>query len=115
MLFILIFKKYKTFSVLIYSYINTSGNWKNEKLCDSRSQLVNLQTLHQTRQRNPICQPRKQSPAIRPPKHTRSHKQTPIKYLVRQALLRLSRTTIPKSFKVFMKWLGIFSKIGPVI
>ena len=26
-----IFKKYKTFSVLIYSYINTS--WKNEKLC----------------------------------------------------------------------------------
>ena len=22
------FKKYKTFSVLIYSYINTSGNWK---------------------------------------------------------------------------------------
>ena len=29
----LISKKYKTFSVLIYSYINTSGNWKNEKLC----------------------------------------------------------------------------------
>ena len=29
----MIFKKYKTFSVLIYSYINTSGNWKNEKLC----------------------------------------------------------------------------------
>ena len=29
----LIFKKYKTFFVLIYSYINTSGNWKNEKLC----------------------------------------------------------------------------------
>ena len=28
-----IFNKYKTFSVLIYSYINTSGNWKNEKLC----------------------------------------------------------------------------------
>ena len=27
------FKKYKTFSVLIYSYINTSRNWKNEKLC----------------------------------------------------------------------------------
>ena len=26
-------KKYKTFSVLIYSYINMSGNWKNEKLC----------------------------------------------------------------------------------
>ena len=26
-------KKYKTFSVLIYSYINTSGNWENEKLC----------------------------------------------------------------------------------
>ena len=24
------FKKYKTFSVLIYSYINTSGNSKNE-------------------------------------------------------------------------------------
>ena len=29
----MIFKKYKTFSVLIYSYISTSGNWKNEKLC----------------------------------------------------------------------------------
>ena len=29
----IIIKKYKTFSVLIYSYINTSGNWKNEKLC----------------------------------------------------------------------------------
>ena len=28
-----LFKKYKTFSVLIYSYINTSGNWKNENLC----------------------------------------------------------------------------------
>ena len=28
-----ILKKYKTFSVLRYSYINTSGNWKNEKLC----------------------------------------------------------------------------------
>ena len=27
-----LFKKCKTFSVLIYSYINTSGNWKNEKL-----------------------------------------------------------------------------------
>jgi hypothetical protein len=25
--------KYKTFSMLIYSYINTSGNWENEKLC----------------------------------------------------------------------------------
>ena len=30
---VLIFNKYKTFSVLIYSYINTSGNWENEKLC----------------------------------------------------------------------------------
>ena len=29
----LIFKKYKTFSVLVYSYINTSGNSKNEKFC----------------------------------------------------------------------------------
>ena len=27
------FNKYKTFSVLIYSYINTRGNWENEKLC----------------------------------------------------------------------------------
>ena len=27
-----ILKKYKTFSVLIYSYINMSGNWKNSKL-----------------------------------------------------------------------------------
>ena len=26
---VLILKKYKTFSVLIYSYINTSGNWKS--------------------------------------------------------------------------------------
>ena len=32
------FKKYKTFSVLIYSYINTSGNWKNEKLCGNFTQ-----------------------------------------------------------------------------
>ena len=30
-----IFKKDKTFSMLIYSYINTSGNWKHEKLCAS--------------------------------------------------------------------------------
>jgi hypothetical protein len=29
----MIINKYKTFSVLIYSYINTSGNWENEKLC----------------------------------------------------------------------------------
>ena len=29
--YIYIFKKYKTLSVLIYSYMNTSGNWKNEK------------------------------------------------------------------------------------
>ena len=29
----MMFKKYITFSVLIYSYINTSGNWENEKLC----------------------------------------------------------------------------------
>jgi hypothetical protein len=29
------FNKYKTFSVLIYSYINTSGNWENEELCSS--------------------------------------------------------------------------------
>ena len=28
----MIFKKYKTFSMLIYSYVNTSRNWKNEKL-----------------------------------------------------------------------------------
>jgi hypothetical protein len=28
-----IFNKYKTFSMLIYNYINTSGNWENEKLC----------------------------------------------------------------------------------
>ena len=26
-----LYKKYKTFSILIYSYINTSENWKNEK------------------------------------------------------------------------------------
>ena len=36
----LIFKKYKTFSVLIYSYINTSGNWKNEKLCGNTTRSV---------------------------------------------------------------------------
>ena len=29
----MIFNKYKTYSELIYSYINTSGNWENEKLC----------------------------------------------------------------------------------
>jgi hypothetical protein len=29
----MIINKYKTFSVLIYSYIKTSGNWENEKLC----------------------------------------------------------------------------------
>jgi hypothetical protein len=28
-----IINKYKTFSMLIYSYINTNGNWENEKLC----------------------------------------------------------------------------------
>ena len=28
--FYYILKKYKTFSVLMYSYINTSGNWKND-------------------------------------------------------------------------------------
>ena len=27
--------KYKTFSVLIYSYINTRGNWENSKLCEN--------------------------------------------------------------------------------
>jgi hypothetical protein len=27
--------KYKTFSVLIYSYINRSGNWENSKLCEN--------------------------------------------------------------------------------
>ena len=27
------FKKYKTFFVFIYNCINTSGDWKNEKLC----------------------------------------------------------------------------------
>ena len=32
-----LFNKYKTFSVLIYSYINTSGNWENEKLGGGRS------------------------------------------------------------------------------
>ena len=35
-----VFKKYKTFSVLIYSYINTSGNWKNEKLCGVFREIV---------------------------------------------------------------------------
>ena len=30
---ILYLRNIKHFSVLIYSYINTSGNWKNEKLC----------------------------------------------------------------------------------
>ena len=36
----LILKKYKTFSVLIYSYINTSGNWKYEKLCGNTTPAV---------------------------------------------------------------------------
>ena len=31
----IIITKYKTFSVLIYSYTNTSGNSKNEKLCEN--------------------------------------------------------------------------------
>ena len=35
------FKKYKTFSVLIYSNINRSGNWKKEKLCDTSKILAN--------------------------------------------------------------------------
>ena len=30
-----IFKKYKTFSVLIYSYFNTRENWKNSKLYEN--------------------------------------------------------------------------------
>ena len=30
---VLLINKFKTFSVLIYSYINTGGNWENEKLC----------------------------------------------------------------------------------
>ena len=34
----IIINKYKTFSVLIYSYINTSGNWENEKLCGNKTQ-----------------------------------------------------------------------------
>ena len=33
-------KKYKTFSVLIYSYINTSRNWKKEKLCGNTGRSV---------------------------------------------------------------------------
>ena len=36
----IIIKKYETFSVLIYSYINTSGNWKNEKLCGNTRNCV---------------------------------------------------------------------------
>ena len=36
----LTFNKYKTFSVLIYSYINTSGNWENEKLCGNTTPRV---------------------------------------------------------------------------
>ena len=32
-----IFSEYQTFSLLIYSYINTSRNWKNEKLCGNMS------------------------------------------------------------------------------
>ena len=32
-----IFNDYQTFSMLIYSYINTSRNWKNEKLCGNMS------------------------------------------------------------------------------
>ena len=31
----MLFKKYNTFSMLIYSYINMSRNWKNEKLCEN--------------------------------------------------------------------------------
>jgi hypothetical protein len=32
---IYILNKYKTFSVLIYSYINTSGNWENDHCLSS--------------------------------------------------------------------------------
>ena len=42
-----IFKKYKTFSVLIYSYINTSGNWKNEKLCGNTTPALTV-TVYQS-------------------------------------------------------------------
>ena len=41
----LIFKKYKTFSVLIYSYINTSENWKHEKLCGNTSVFTQFQVF----------------------------------------------------------------------
>ena len=33
LLIIIYLRNIKHFSMLIYSYINTSGNWKNEKLC----------------------------------------------------------------------------------
>ena len=38
--------KYKTFSVLIYSYINTSGNWENEKLCGNDECFQSFPNLH---------------------------------------------------------------------
>ena len=31
-----IFKKYRTFSMLIYSYTNMSGNWKTKNCVDTR-------------------------------------------------------------------------------
>ena len=41
-----VIKKYKTFSVLIYSYINTSGNWKNEKLCGNTAPAGPAECFH---------------------------------------------------------------------
>ena len=41
-----IFKKYKTFSVLIYNYINTSGNLKNEKLCGNTTPAGRIYGFH---------------------------------------------------------------------
>ena len=48
------FKKYKTFSVLIYSYINTSGNWENEKLCGNTTPAGRSLTEQKHKEQDPL-------------------------------------------------------------
>ena len=38
----MIHMKNRLISVLIYSYINTGGNWKNKKLCGNRGGMFSM-------------------------------------------------------------------------
>ena len=38
--------EYKLFSVLIYSYIGTSGNWENEKFCGNMTPEGRAECFH---------------------------------------------------------------------